>query len=241
MKRLTTLIVLVALLVVALPTQAQGDATPIAYGETVQGEITNGSYEVFYTFTGTAGDIVVAELTQGEPYGSLYDPALILTDPAGSTLGMASDFNSATLAAILPEDGDYTLLVTREEGANATDEGLFNLRLVKVEALEVGSTVQGTVTSTEFAYYALQTDKPFTVSYEWGTGTLYPEVAITVMDNEGSLANLAFVSGLYLTNGSIGFEMPNARGTENFIIVVRQPSWNYDTGLTADYSLTLEQ
>ena len=61
MKQISVGFVLLLFVSMTFAAQAQ-DATPIQYGEIVNGEITEDEYEIAYNFSGTQGDIVVIEM-----------------------------------------------------------------------------------------------------------------------------------------------------------------------------------
>jgi len=62
MKKLTLLIVL--LFTFAFPLLGQEDNV-VEYGDTATGEITNREFEIEYSFSGAAGDVVSSILAQG--------------------------------------------------------------------------------------------------------------------------------------------------------------------------------
>jgi len=59
---------------------AQEDSNTIAYGDTVVGEITNREFEIEYTFTGKADDVVVIEMHQVDVLGDLDHPVIMVLD-----------------------------------------------------------------------------------------------------------------------------------------------------------------
>ncbi|NJL94141.1 MAG: hypothetical protein HC915_10655 [Anaerolineae bacterium] len=123
----------------ALPTSAPVEepddsiitCSPIAYGETVAGVITNTEYGLGYCFNGTAGEIVDISVvvTSGNlgAYVGLFDPndeLLITNDP---------DFTEAAPPFIsgysLPDTGEYFIYMTRYSLEEGTSTGSFALTL----------------------------------------------------------------------------------------------------------------
>jgi hypothetical protein len=137
------LIMLVLLALGGLATAfAQEDAIAIAYGDVVDGEITNDEFEVNYVFSGTEGDIVLIEMFP-EPGTYDVDPKLQLKDDDGDILFENDDFlyPSSVIVTELRDDEEYTITATRYNGEDGTSEGNYILRLSLVEPIAVGDTV----------------------------------------------------------------------------------------------------
>jgi uncharacterized protein YraI len=106
--------------------------TPIEYGDTMDGSITNDAYLVLYSFTGQAGDKVNVSLmrTSGD-----LDALLILRDPSGNTIAANDDqegqnTRDASLESIeLPDSGVYTIAATRFQQDVGLTSGDFTLTL----------------------------------------------------------------------------------------------------------------
>ncbi|MFN8375857.1 MAG: hypothetical protein U0694_23665, partial [Anaerolineae bacterium] len=64
---------------------AQDDAIEIAYGDVVDGEISNDEFEVNYVFSGSEDDLVMIEMFP-EPGTYGVDPKLQLKDDDGDVL-----------------------------------------------------------------------------------------------------------------------------------------------------------
>jgi hypothetical protein len=136
MKRILSL-GFVALMLSVMPVVAQQRvvALPIAYGDTVQGIITDAQSSVFYGFEGNAGDVVTITLIaddaeQLDTYLALYVDAGDNTigelvdlndDAADITLGRR---NSQLVDILLPLAGSYLIEATRYGG-----EGGYTLTL----------------------------------------------------------------------------------------------------------------
>lgn len=115
--------------------------SPIAYGEALEGEITEKAFFILHTFEGKVDEAVNITL-RGIGFDAYVDVLL----PDGNVLAYADDLGkadgnlSATDAVItalkLPQNGTYTLRVTRfgreaAHGANTT--GNYELRLERAE------------------------------------------------------------------------------------------------------------
>ena len=120
----------------SLGTAQQGGATPpIAYGETVSGEITDENYEQRWAFQGAQGDVVtIAMARSGDESGAL-DGYLLLLGPNGETLTEVDDANQSVMPTIayyvLPADGNYTIVATRFGFADGFSTGAYTLTLTR--------------------------------------------------------------------------------------------------------------
>ncbi|MDX1992372.1 MAG: PPC domain-containing protein [bacterium] len=99
-------------------------AQPITIGDTVEAELISGT-SARYTFTGTAGQVISADLD-----GS-FDTTLSLEDASGAFLAYNDDRGDGTLnsrisSVELPADGEYTLTVASYTGSSG---GTYTLRL----------------------------------------------------------------------------------------------------------------
>ncbi len=147
MRKLLLLVMIAVVVVsgmVAMHTpaaHAQGGALPL--NEWVTGTLTADAFEVNYTISVAAGDIVLIEM-----YAALgtydLDPALELSDSLGGLLDENDD--TVGLGAVIifeaPADGDYTILATRALGVDGSSEGDYILRASQITPLTPGSTVE---------------------------------------------------------------------------------------------------
>lgn len=107
-------------------------------GETVTGELASPSAEARYTFTGKTGDKITLTLKSSD-----FDPFLQLQESDGTEIASNDDFGgslNATVAATLPADATYTVIVSSTNGA-----GRYELTL-EVEALALisyGEVIEG--------------------------------------------------------------------------------------------------
>lgn len=113
------------------------EIAPIAYGETLYGEITDDRYLVFYGFDGAAGDVVTVEV---EALSGNLDSVLHLYAASGDQwVELANNDDSptgGTFAALLsnitlPQTGKYLIAVSRYGLANETSSGAYSLTLTR--------------------------------------------------------------------------------------------------------------
>ncbi|MBL8165658.1 MAG: hypothetical protein JNJ61_26980 [Anaerolineae bacterium] len=144
---------LVALLALALVVLSAGviaaqDKIPLEFGQYVEGELTNSAYEVKYTFSGKAGQVVAVEMLP-KPGTYDLDPAVILRDSDGDVLGQNDDWDYplSLVVAELPADEEYTILATRNGGSTGSTEGAYWIRATLVEPVESGAKLEATIVS----------------------------------------------------------------------------------------------
>ncbi|MEE8347118.1 MAG: hypothetical protein V3S20_07210, partial [Dehalococcoidia bacterium] len=119
------------------------NATPISYGDTASGTINPRAEMDAYTFTGSAGDIVLVRMWSWAPEVWLYDEdGSYLTGAKG---GVGSSF-AHVLDYTLPSDGTYTILAGRWQ-----ETGGYSLHLQRVNnpanptSIFCGDSVSGTI------------------------------------------------------------------------------------------------
>ncbi len=133
---------------------AQQPTTPIAAGETAEGEITSSAYQVLYSYMATAKESVTITMRGG---GGL-DSYLILKDASGKTLAEDDDSGGAGDALLkytFTEDGEYTIVATRPGQQGGQSTGSFKLTVesskgsaATAKATRQGTAVAGRITST---------------------------------------------------------------------------------------------
>ncbi|MBN2304904.1 MAG: PPC domain-containing protein [Anaerolineae bacterium] len=117
-----------------LPT-AYSDFPMLAYGETVEGQLSNARYVDFYVFFGIQGDPITVEMVSGSStsVGDL-DPLLILLDNNRIPLIENDDIEDGVqrdsrIEFTLPYTGYYAVVATRFEQADGTTAGPYTLML----------------------------------------------------------------------------------------------------------------
>lgn len=223
MKRIMMLTLIIALLGLALPlTQAQ---EPLVFDEPVTGEVTNQQFEVPYIFSAEAGEVIVAYLEKID-FDSGYDnPAIILLDASNSVLASLSSYYDMTFAYQLPEDGDYTLIVSRRDGRTGESEGGYVLLATRPEALSE-SLIEMTLSSEQAQYFTYTTSEPFSVNYSKIDGAFNPVVNVSaIIPMEGSLDYRGKLEGVETIAGSIGI-MPEVAPT-TYVVSVGLGGYDY--------------
>ncbi len=238
MKRLLVF-VLLAVLAMGATVQAQDSLT---YNTPVTGEMTETDYEFTYKFDGTEGDVVVIDLEPVDPLGDLENPILMLQGPDGDMVGDTTDFftfGSVSLALELPSTGAYTLTVTRADGDAGESVGEFTLEVIQAEALAVGGAVSGSTDSdSRTQYYYVNAAQEFGVSYEKLTGDFYAQLAVNLIDETGSLREVAVASGDEAERLALGsFDADTL-----YLVTISRPlfSFAFNT-VTAEYELQVTE
>ncbi len=128
-------------------TSNPGNATPIAYGNTIASGISKAGEIDTYTFTAAAGDLAIVRLTETSPY--FLEPLIELFTPTGDSLISDNDIGQAAINKSLPEGGRYTILVSDYyPGDDIGDYGLFLQRAFNPgnsTALAYGNTITSSI------------------------------------------------------------------------------------------------
>ena len=216
--------------------QAQ-DENVIAYGETVRGEITLNEFESLYSFKGTAGDLIRAELSPHDlslDWSIWHQPEVVLLDSSMNVILALHAYESTVLIHKLEETGDYHLIATSWGGRSEHNIGKFELRLEQIPFLEAGIKRDCEASNQRAKYYAVRTDRDFQVSYEHLEGAFRPEVSVNVIaedpyqcgidtpncssDSKGAnLHAIASLGGAWLDSGEIAVDVKSTV-TDRFIV-----------------------
>lgn len=125
-------ILLLGLLVLGGQVVHAQEGSRLAYGEVVQGRITDDAARQVYYFEARRGDVVALQLTALN--GNL-DPLLMLADNNGKMLALADDTDGALGAGLatvqIPEDNFYFIIVTRFGHDLGMTAGEYQLSLVR--------------------------------------------------------------------------------------------------------------
>jgi Bacterial pre-peptidase C-terminal domain len=157
-------------------------AGQVAYGQTVTGELTqtdcllpsDGSYVDYWQFQGTAGDVVVIDLSASD-----FDTYLGLQDGSGAVAAQNDDFGNGTnshVAFTLTNTGTWVISCT---SLFPQITGSYSLTLQGVPAAPPGSCA----TATSLCLQASR----FTVSVTWATtdGRTGTAQAVSLTDDTG--------------------------------------------------------
>jgi hypothetical protein len=198
MKRLSILFTIAFLLISVAMVNAQ---EPLEVGVPVGGEITNAEFEVEYTFTGTAGSVVIINMPtlDEDGYSNDLSGQIILLDSSNSVVAdTANDYNfDVALVTQLPADDEYTVIATREDGRSGDTEGTFEIELIVPEILGMDSSITGTASSEGGAeYYVINSEEDFILLYTKTAGDYDPEISIsTLSESNSDLEDYAAASG----------------------------------------------
>lgn len=115
------------------------DVQTLNDGDQVTGTIDSNNYEFRFDLDGTAGDVINLELRADE---SDLDTLLQVLSPDGNVLAENDDEDFISTDSVLtglqlPEDGTYTVVVTRFNGADGLSEGDFVLTVTFGESVGV--------------------------------------------------------------------------------------------------------
>lgn len=132
----------------------ESETITIRYGDSVVGQIDAVLYEQHYIFEGSAGDVVTIEMTATssdlDPYLMLYGPdneQLIVNDDIDIGQG---NFNARITRYSLPQDGLYTIVATRFDGAFGVSTGDYVLTFSNAAGVvrePVGGSVEALTTA----------------------------------------------------------------------------------------------
>ncbi len=195
------------MLLMLAPVAAQDDVRTLPFNEPISGEMTATDYEFTYTFSGKDGDVILIE-TNAEILNDLDSSRLILQSANGRPLAENDGYNQNRVFAELESDGDYTVIFTRPDGAEGTDVGEFTIMLQLVPEVEIGATVNDTVTSKDSdRFYVYRGTNSFYVAYNRDEGEYRPEVTVNTIGrfgDDGQLKPLATLTGELLSFGNMG-------------------------------------
>lgn len=118
----------------ALPRlSAAQDTNTLAYGQTVEGRLTNEAFRTVYAFQGQQGEIIEALMRRLD--GNL-DPALLLLDSDNALIARDDDggdgLDAALSAVTLPRTDTFFLVATRFGQAQGNTAGRYSLTLERV-------------------------------------------------------------------------------------------------------------
>ncbi len=231
---------LLSVLIMALPAVAQGEGTPIAYGEAVRGEITAQAPEVFYVFSGKQGDTITITMTALQPG---LDSFLELTMPDGTLVSdddSAGNLNSLIGPLTLPADGEYRLRASRFGGVEGGSTGAFEIAIRPATTLPLtpNETVTVTVGPDQPLVFLTLTAQSGTVYALTGQGLGgTTSFSVSVRDALGSYVNQAFApaEGLALIDPLL----VAADGTYMVTVLRQQDGPLFDPASTVRVALTL--
>lgn len=193
------------LLFSAVVVNAQDTATPLEFGELVEGEITNEQFEVRYSFAGRSGDIIVIEMRAVDTLGDLDEPAILLLDEKGSIVDDTLDtssFNRAILVTTLPDTATYTVIASRKGGRSGESVGEYTLEMILPRIIRNGDKVNDSATNDgRTRYYVLMLEEAASLYFEKTSGEMGLDVKVRAL---GSLTDDFAATGKKLTVATLG-------------------------------------
>jgi len=227
-------------------TLTQGQIATLSYGDSVEGQLSSGSIQEYYTFEGAEGDTVI--ITMVATSGDL-DSYLILNGPDGLGLtyddDSGGDLDSQIIYYSLPEQGVYTIIATRYDEEIGTSTGSYRLTLEKVEPpdrtpvgeLEYGVEVYGTITERDYedrwTFQGAEGDE-ITLMLEATSGS-YLDPFLQILDSDTNELASSDDYGYSVNSRIEGFELPSS-GTFT-VIATRYGAFQGNS--TGDYALLL--
>jgi hypothetical protein len=221
MRKLAILMTLLLVAIVLTSTVSAQDT--IAVGETVQGEVTDGT--VTHTFSATAGEIVIITIvTEG------FEPTLEVEDADGWEVDFSFGGETfASLVFVAPEDGVYTIL---SQDFLDPVTGSYTLSLTSGGTIAAGETVEGTIDTATMAYAFSGTEGALIAASLTTEGF---DSNLTLMNGEGDALKFEYTSD-YSPNTAIEFLLPED-GT--YVVAVELSS--FSDSLTGTYTLSLAE
>jgi hypothetical protein len=209
-----------------------GEAAPIAIGDTVNGELTADQLSVHYTLEGSQGDVLLITLTS-----DVFDAYLRLWDSQGVEL-ITDDDSAGNLGSrigpyTLPADGSYTIVVD-SLGHDATGPYVLKVGTIALRPIEYTQVVEGTLSpESPVAFYGFRGQQGDTVIITASSDAMDTTVSLT---REGqSYAEVSNSSG---GPGAIAYVGPYTLSeTGEYLVNVS----TYTTGVTGDFTLSVKR
>lgn len=240
---LVVALVLLASLVTLSGVAAQ-DKVAITLGESVTGTITDKVNEVWYTFTGKAGELVTLEVVPDAEESTL-DPTIELRNSDGQPIALNDDFSYplALVIAELPTDGDYIAVVGRAGGVSGESTGDFDLRINVVEPVGPGSTIEASVNSDFNApplIYVMHptASGPVELSFSQEVGENYAAFKVLQWSSDSypdTLVNLDSTSKLSKATLTVDLEADNF-----YVLQLMQVSYSFSDPVDFPVTITIQ-
>jgi hypothetical protein len=242
MKQRLLLTVIVLLMVIGGSSIAMAqDGGMIEYGQVIVAEMTEKLYEFEYTFEGQAFDTVIILMYPVDILSDMDDPVLLLLDSAGTTIADSREginVGKARLFIQLPNTGTYTIIATREDGADGDSVGEFTLEVLQPEIFTIGDSFTDTITNDDHDhYYVIFSKADFALELST-SGNLPPEMSVNVIDEEdASLDEIATLYGEKITYGTLGIFDSN----EFYIVTIGKARFSFVFGnASMDYTVVVQ-
>jgi hypothetical protein len=211
-----SLTVVLALLLSAFAFVAQAQEA-LEAGVTVNGEITDDTPAVEYTYEGKEGQVIVVELFPVDITADYDQPKIIVNNSEGEEIFSYGSFGETMVAVVLPAADTYTIIATRDD---ETSVGEYTLTLLVPQELAIGDTVEGTVSTEVSAYYVVRSEDDFAVGFA-REGVLPIEFTVNKLDITAftGQSQQGILSGAQVVRGSLG----NFAGGEVYLLYLTEP------------------
>lgn len=176
--------------------------TALTLGEAITGEITASDYEFSYTFEGSAGDTALIQMWQAPDSSDYVDTYLILEGPDGKVFAENSNdpanYSGSVIAAVLPDDGTYTVIATRDGGRTGSSVGEYVLVVNTVEVLKPGSKVNATIYGWDSDMreipnqFVVSGSGPTKIGFSQEIGELFPDLKLYPWEDVNSYPDPLF-------------------------------------------------
>lgn len=210
MKKLSLVgFILVVCFSMLLATASAQDATPINFGDTVNGTLTADSNgQLTYSFNGTAGADVTINMASND-----FDAYLVLTDATGTVIAEDDDSGGrldAQITTTLPRDGTFTIIATSLRAYRSNGQfsatGNFTLTLTGAGNNQVATPVPFNPTMVPTPTIAFNTPEPTFTPTPSPFTPVEPDLAGTIGygDSIGSTIPQNYAQQRYLFSGTAG-------------------------------------
>lgn len=232
-----SLIVVVMLFTTQALFAQSSDLLDIAYGDTLNGEISNRQFDVEYVFTGEQDDIVIINLNRSD--SADFDPYLYLTTPENEIIAQNDDFYNldSRIIAKLPADGDYHIVATRRSERSGSGQGEYQLKLEKGSVSNLDTTIEGQVTLDEAPpthVFIPETSGVYMIDYNHVRGAYFPGLTVSTITPDYSYEEtISQLSGRGLQGGQIHLQLES---NVIYILTLEQNSYDYSAS-TGDFAL----
>jgi hypothetical protein len=161
-----------------LPADYEG-LPQIAYGETLEGELTADSFRDVYVFQGQAGDSVIIEMNSlNEDDANALDPLLVLLDSARIPLADNDDIEdgvirNSRIEFTLLDTAYYAIVATRFDQENGVSVGPYSLTLNGPDDIQTVPEVSTGSSTAVLSSMTLLPDSPAQGTVDGGQPILY--------------------------------------------------------------------
>lgn len=189
------------------PIAAQDEPISIHYGDTINEQITDDTFEIQYLFEGQEGEVVIIRMMSDGTDAGLATPAFQVFSGERRIIDSTRLFTLSQTVAYaafqLPEDGEILLVATRRDGETGANSGWFDLSLNSAAPMEANLPIEGSGSDSTEVYYVISPSGPFALSYTKTGGRFSPSIMISALRDGGTTEQAAEMSGMFLDAGTV--------------------------------------